>query len=117
MIIAVIGVATTMALSVVERTREFGLLRALGLSRGGLRVGIALESTLYGLVGSMVGIGFGLAYGVLALRATGVPFPLAVPVGGLLATMVLVSALSTVAGLLPSRRPARTSPTEVLAAT
>lgn len=39
------------------------------------------------------------------------------PVGGLLATMVLVSALSTVAGLLPSRRAARTSPTEVLAAT
>lgn len=55
--------------------------------------------------------------GVLALRATGGPFPLVVPVGELIATMVLVAALSTVAGLLPSRRAARASPTEVLAAT
>jgi putative ABC transport system permease protein len=116
-LIAVVGVATTMALSVVERTREFGLLRALGLGRRGLRASVTLESGLLGTVGAVLGLALGLLYGWLALQSLGLPAPLVVPVGSLAVTAALLVLLAGAAGLLPSRRAARTAPVEVLAAT
>jgi putative ABC transport system permease protein len=115
-LIAVVGIATTMALSVVERTREFGLLRALGLGRRGLRASVTLESGLFGTVGAVLGLGLGLLYGWLALQSLGLSAPLVVPVGSLAATAALLVALAAAAGLLPSRRAARTAPVTALAA-
>jgi putative ABC transport system permease protein len=114
--IAVVGVATTMALSVVERTREFGLLRALGLGRRGLRASIALESGLFGAVGAVLGLVLGVLYGWLGLTSLQLSAPLVVPLGSLAGTAALLAGLAALAGLLPSRRAARTAPVAALAA-
>ncbi|MEO3784300.1 FtsX-like permease family protein [Actinocorallia sp. B10E7] len=63
-IIAVFGVINTIILSVTERTRELGLLRAVGLSRGQLRGMVCLESVAIALFGGLLGIGLGVAFGV-----------------------------------------------------
>ncbi|WP_052852501.1 ABC transporter permease [Streptomyces avicenniae] len=63
-IVAVLGVVNTLALSVVERTREIGLMRAIGLSRRQLRRMIRLESVAIALFGALLGLGLGMAWGV-----------------------------------------------------
>jgi putative ABC transport system permease protein len=59
LVIGILGVVNTLALSVLERTREIGLLRAVGLSRRQLRTVIRVESALIALVGGELGIGGG----------------------------------------------------------
>lgn len=125
-LIALIGVANTLSLSVIERTRENALLRALGLTRGGLRGMIAVEAVLVAGVAAVLGCGLGVLYGwagsqlVLgqlvaqlgedrALVWPEVPW----------AELALVVAVAAVAGLLaslaPAGRAARLSPVEGLA--
>jgi putative ABC transport system permease protein len=67
-IIAVLGIINTMALSVFERTREIGLLRAVGLSRRQLRRMITLESVQTSVFGAVLGAVLGLAIGVVVQR-------------------------------------------------
>jgi len=67
-IVAVLGVVNTLALSVVERTREIGLLRAIGLSRRQLRRMIRMESVVIALFGALLGIGLGMGWGATAQR-------------------------------------------------
>ncbi|MFE0705013.1 ABC transporter permease [Streptomyces sp. NPDC058872] len=82
-VVAVLGVVNTLALSVVERTREIGLLRAIGLSRRQLRRMIRLESVVIALFGALLGLGLGMGWGtsaqkLLALEGLGVldiPWP------------------------------------------
>jgi len=108
-VIAVLGVVNTLALSVVERTREIGLLRAIGLSRFQLRRMIRLESVVIAVFGAVLGLGLGLVWGfatheVLALEgmaALAVPWPTVVAV---VAGSVLVG---LVAALLPALRASR----------
>ncbi|MDJ0380597.1 ABC transporter permease [Streptomyces sp. G-G2] len=63
-VVAVLGVVNTLALSVVERTREIGLMRAIGLSRRQLRRMIRLESVVIALFGALLGLGLGMGWGV-----------------------------------------------------
>ncbi|MEU4280768.1 FtsX-like permease family protein [Streptomyces tanashiensis] len=87
-IVAVLGVVNTLALSVVERTREIGLMRAIGLSRRQLRRMIRLESVVIALFGALLGLGLGMGWGtaaqkLLALEGLGVleiPWPTIVTV-------------------------------------
>ncbi|MCA6093609.1 FtsX-like permease family protein [Streptomyces sp. SCA3-4] len=103
-IVAVLGVVNTLALSVVERTREIGLLRAIGLSRRQMRRMIRLESVVIALFGALLGLGLGMAWGItsqqlLALQGLGVldvPWP----------TITAVFAGSAVVGLLAALVPA-----------
>ncbi|MEU6476012.1 FtsX-like permease family protein [Streptomyces sp. NPDC047017] len=82
-IVAVLGVVNTLALSVVERTREIGLMRAIGLSRRQLRRMIRMESVVIALFGALLGLGLGMGWGataqkLLALEGLGVldiPWP------------------------------------------
>ncbi|MEU0696147.1 FtsX-like permease family protein [Streptomyces niveus] len=67
-IVAVLGVVNTLALSVVERTREIGLLRAIGLSRRQLRRMIRLESVVIALFGALLGLGLGMGWGTAAQK-------------------------------------------------
>ncbi|WP_156726981.1 ABC transporter permease [Streptomyces apocyni] len=67
-IVAVLGVVNTLALSVVERTREIGLMRAIGLSRRQLRRMIRLESVVIALFGALLGLGLGMAWGATAQK-------------------------------------------------
>ncbi|MEG3627164.1 ABC transporter permease [Streptomyces poriticola] len=67
-IVAVLGVVNTLALSVVERTREIGLMRAIGMSRRQLRRMIRLESVVIALFGALLGLGLGMGWGATAQK-------------------------------------------------
>jgi putative ABC transport system permease protein len=69
MIVAVLGVINTLLLSVVERTRELGMLRAIGLRRGQTAWMITVESIVISVFGALLGIGVGAALGAAAVRA------------------------------------------------
>jgi putative ABC transport system permease protein len=114
-LIAVVGVGTTTALSVVERVREAGLLRAVGLSRGGLRAMLTAESSLYGVIGAVLGLLLGVPYAWLAIKALGQSMPLSLPLGQLAVVFVVLVAFTALAGVLPARRAARVSPVTALA--
>jgi putative ABC transport system permease protein len=115
-IIAVVGVGTTTALSVVERVRESGVLRAVGLSKGGLRTMLTAESALYGVIGAALGLALGVPYAWLAVEALGVNAPLTVPVAQLAVVFAVLVVLTALAGVLPARRAAKVSPVAALAA-
>jgi putative ABC transport system permease protein len=82
-IVAVLGVVNTLALSVVERTREIGLMRAIGLSRRQLRRMIRLESVVIAVFGALLGLGLGMGWGATAqkllalqgLKVLDIPWP------------------------------------------
>ena len=108
-VIAVLGVVNTLALSVVERTREIGLLRAIGLARRQLRRMIRLESVVIAVFGAVLGLTLGLVWGVcvqqvLALQGMKA---LAIPWGTLIAVVVGSAVVGIVAALLPALRAAR----------
>ncbi|HMX08257.1 MAG TPA: FtsX-like permease family protein, partial [Microthrixaceae bacterium] len=106
--VAALGIANTLALSVVERTRELGLLRAVGMSRRRMRLMVRLEGVLIGtfggVLGLVVGVGFGAAL-VAALPAENAELTL--PWARLAALAVLGSVLGIAAAALPARRAGR----------
>jgi putative ABC transport system permease protein len=108
-IIAAVGVVNTLALSVIERTREIGLLRAIGISRRQLRRMIRLESIMIAVFGAVLGMGIGVAFGAalqnaLADQGLGV---LAVPYGTLAVYLVVAAVIGVVAALWPAWRAGR----------
>ncbi|GAB3214011.1 ABC transporter permease [Marinactinospora endophytica] len=115
-LIAVFGVANTMALSVLERTRESALLRALGLSRGQLRRMIGVEAVLVCVTGALVGIGLGVLFGWAAGKATLMGLVFALPVGRIALFVGIAALAGLVSAILPARRAARASITASLAA-
>ncbi|QTE27927.1 ABC transporter permease [Pengzhenrongella sicca] len=117
-VIALIGVANTLSLSVLERRRESATLRALGLTRRQLRLTLAIEGMLIAGVGAVLGAVLGTLYGWAGAGATLAPIgtvKLEVPWRDL-ALVVLVSlAAGLLASILPGRAAARTSPVAALA--
>ncbi|MFE4197705.1 ABC transporter permease [Paenarthrobacter sp. NPDC056912] len=117
-VIALIGVANTLSLSVMERTRENSLLRALGLTKGQLRGMLAIEAVLVAGVAAILGAGMGIVYGWLGAQATlgGVAEVVpAVPWLQLLAVFGVAVVAGLLASVIPARRAARLSPVEGLA--
>jgi putative ABC transport system permease protein len=114
MLIAVVGVGSTTALSVLERTRESGLLRAIGLTRKELGRLVTVEAGLYGIIGAVLGLAIGVPYAWLAIISLGVEWPLQVPVFSVGVVVFVLAALTAGAGLLPARRAARVSPVAAL---
>ncbi|MEW2443161.1 ABC transporter permease [Micromonospora marina] len=115
-LIAVVGVGTTTALSVVERVREAGLLRAIGLSRSGLRAMVTAEAGLYGLIGAALGVLLGVPYAWLAVKALSVGAPLELPVWQLAVVVLALVSVTALTGVLPARRAARVDPVVALTA-
>ncbi|MFJ2766511.1 ABC transporter permease [Streptomyces sp. NPDC087300] len=108
-VIAVLGVVNTLALSVVERTREIGLLRAIGLGRRQLRRMIRLESVVIAVFGAVLGLALGLVWGVavqqvLALQGMK---ELAIPWSTIVAVVIGSVVVGLAAALLPALRASR----------
>jgi putative ABC transport system permease protein len=112
LLVGAVGVANTMVISVLERRPEIGLRRALGATRGHIRVQFLAEAILLAALGGAVGVAAGIA--ATAIYASTKDWTIVVPTiawtGGLAATVVV----GAVAGLLPALRAARMSPTEAL---
>jgi putative ABC transport system permease protein len=108
-IIALVGVVNTLALSVMERTREIGLLRAVGTHRRQLRRMIRAESVIVSLIGSLLGLVLGVALGSAVVSALSSSFvnTLAIPFGTIIVVLVLSALFGVVAAVLPARRAAK----------
>jgi putative ABC transport system permease protein len=118
-LIAVLGIINTLALSVVERTRELGLLRAVGLSRRQLRRMIRVESVIIAIYGALLGLGVGIAFGwalVRALREQGIT-EFTLPVDRLVLVLVAAGVAGVLAAALPARRAARLDVLQAVAST
>jgi putative ABC transport system permease protein len=108
-IIAMIGIANTLSLSIYERTRELGLLRSVGTTQAQIRSTVRWEAVLISVLGSLVGLGLGLALSyvmVVALEGYGLT-TFRVPGVTLIIWVVLLAGLGVIASLLPARRAAR----------
>lgn len=107
-LVAALGIANTLALSVVERTRELGLLRAVGMSRRRMRRMVRLEGVLIGTFGGVLGLAVGIGFGaalVAALPAENAE--LTFPWARLVVLGLVGSVLGVVASALPARRAGR----------
>ena len=108
-LIAVLGIVNTLAMSVLERTREIGLLRAVGMTRGQLRRTVRLESVLISAYGSALGLALGAVLGISLTRALsdqGIT-DLVVPGGRLVLFLALGALIGVLAAVWPARRAAR----------
>ena len=108
-VIAVLGIINTLALSVFERTREIGLLRAVGMSRRQLRRMISIESVFTAVFGAVLGAVLGLAFGLTVQRglvSQGLE-TLSIPWGPLLAVIVGSALAGMLAAILPAWRAVR----------
>jgi|GEM_PF-1006831 len=117
-VVGLLGIVNTLSMSVLERTREIGVLRALGGSRWRIRRTMLDESLLISLAGSFAGIGAGLLVGavwVVSIReSTLAGLDLRVPTGILILIGGLAVVIGTLAAILPARRAARLDPLEAL---
>ncbi|MER5432166.1 FtsX-like permease family protein [Streptomyces sp. NPDC002588] len=116
-LIAVVGVGATTGLTAIERTREFGLLRALGLGGNALRRTVTLEAALYGVLGGVLGLALGVPYALLLVRVVVTGAPLLLPAGQLLVVFGGLVVLTALAGLLPAGRATRITPMTALSDT
>lgn len=117
-LIALIGVANTLSLSVLERTRENSLLRALGLTRGQLKKMLATEAVLIGGVAALLGVVLGSVYGLLGAQSVMGAFgAMSVSIPWLqLAGVIAVSVVAALAAsVVPARRAAKLAPVQGLA--
>ena len=108
-LIALLGIANTLALSIFERTRELGVMRAVGMTRRQLRATIRWESVIIALQGTVIGLLVGVFFGwalVLAMKSQGITV-FSLPVLSLVAVVVLAALAGLVAAILPSRRAAK----------
>lgn len=117
LLIAVLGIVNTLALSVVERTREIGMLRAVGMLRSQVRRSIYLESVLIAIFGAILGVILGSVIGwalVRTLAKWGLGTPV-LPWSLIVITLIASAVVGVLAALWPAVRAARTRPLEAIA--
>ena len=118
-LIAVLGIVNTLALAVIERTHELGLLRAVGLSRRQTRRMVTVEAVIVSVFGALLGIGVGSVFGIAFQRALadqGID-QLSFPAGRLVVFVVVAGLAGVLAALLPARRAARLDVLRAIATT
>ena len=116
-ITALVGIANTLSLSINERTRELGLLRAVGMDRAGVRATVRWEALLISALGALVGVVLGMVLSVAlikSLKGFGLA-TFAFPTTGLIIVALATTALGTLASVRPSRRAARLSILDAIA--
>jgi putative ABC transport system permease protein len=108
-VIALFGIANTLTLSVVERTRESALLRALGLTRGQLRRMLSVEAMIMAMIGALTGVVLGVLFGWAATRSTVEGMVFRLPLTQVVGFVVIGGLAGVLASVLPARRAARAS--------
>ncbi|MEU3755649.1 ABC transporter permease [Streptomyces olivoreticuli] len=109
-IVAVLGVVNTLAMSVFERSQEIGMLRAIGLDRKGIKRMVRLESLVIALFGGVLGIGLGVFFGWAAGELIGkslATYELVLPWGRMAVFLLLAALVGVLAALWPARRAAK----------
>ncbi|HEY1688963.1 MAG TPA: ABC transporter permease [Solirubrobacteraceae bacterium] len=108
-IVSLFGIVNTLILSIYERTHELGMMRAIGTSRRQIRQMIRYESVITGLIGGVFGIVIGLVGSILVvtLALSGSGYVMAIPVGTLIALLVISGIAGLLAAQLPARRAAK----------
>ncbi|EYT79329.1 ABC transporter [Streptomyces sp. Tu 6176] len=109
-IVAVLGVINTLAMSVFERSQEIGMLRAIGLDRKGIKRMVRLESLVIALFGGVLGIGLGVFFGWATGQLVGskmATYELILPWGRMAVFLLLAALVGVLAALWPARRAAR----------
>jgi putative ABC transport system permease protein len=117
-IIAVVGIVITLLLSVFQRRRELGLLRAVGMSRSQVRSSIRWESVITSLIGAVSGVILGIALGWVIVRALddeGLK-SYTLPIGGTIGILILSFMIGVIAAIYPARRATRMNVLESLSA-
>ncbi|HXS47939.1 MAG TPA: FtsX-like permease family protein, partial [Solirubrobacterales bacterium] len=107
-VISLFGIANTLALSIHERTRELGMLRAIGMSRRQVRTMIRYEAVITALIGAILGMVLGVIFAALIsqpLKDEG--FTLSYPIGSLIVLLIFAAALGVLAAIPPARRASR----------
>jgi putative ABC transport system permease protein len=107
-VISLFGIANTLALSIHERTRELGMLRAIGMSRRQVRTMVRYEAVITALIGAILGMALGVIFATLIaqpLKDEG--FTLSYPVGSLFVLLVLAALAGVLAAIPPARRASR----------
>jgi putative ABC transport system permease protein len=112
-VVSLFGIVNTLVLTVFERTREIGMLRAIGMTRRQVRRMIRQESVITALIGAAIGIVLGVVLAALLIaRVDFIDF--ALPVGQLVVFTILAIVVGIVAAIFPARRAARLDPLEAL---
>jgi putative ABC transport system permease protein len=114
-IISLFGIVNTLVLSVYERTREIGMLRAIGTTRRQLRRMIRYESVLTAVLGGLLGVAVGIVFGYVmstALEDEGLSFVL--PIGTIIVFMIIAILAGVLAAIFPARRAAKLNVLEAL---
>jgi len=107
-VVSIFGIVNTLALSIHERTRELGMLRAVGMSRRQVRRMIRYEAVITALIGALLGTALGVLFAALISRPLADEgFELAYPVGTLVVILVLAALAGVVAAIGPARRASR----------
>jgi len=113
-IVSLFGIVNTLALSITERTRELGMLRAVGTSRKQVKSMIRKESMIIATIGGVLGLGLGVVLSIVFTQALE-DITLHVPVGSLVVLLMLSALAGVLAAALPARRAAKLDVLEALA--
>jgi putative ABC transport system permease protein len=114
-VVSLFGIVNTLVLSVFERTREIGMLRAVGTTRRQVRRMIRHESVITAFIGSIIGILLGIAFGALLAARDSSTIAFVIPVGSLIIFLIASWIVGLLAAIFPARRAAKLQPLDALA--
>jgi putative ABC transport system permease protein len=115
-VVSLFGIVNTLALSIYERTRELGMIRAIGMSRRQIRTMVRYESVITALLGAVLGVVLGVIFAIaMTPPLADEGLKISIPVGTLAALLVLAAVAGVLAAIAPARRAARLDVLEALA--